>query len=53
MREMQVTKKDRCVRRAFWALALAAACLLAGACSSGPKVINLGGSASRVTIETN
>lgn len=52
---MQTTKhsRERFGKLAAGALLLALVCLFAGACSSGPKVINLGGSGSRVTIETN
>lgn len=51
---MQATKpaRERFGKLAAGALLLALFCLLVGACSSGPKVINLGDSASRVTIET-
>lgn len=51
---MQTTKSQRARfgKVAAGALLLALVCLFAGACSSGPKVINLGNSASRVTIET-
>ena len=45
--------RERAGKIAACALLLALACLLATACSSGPKVINLGGSASRVTIESH
>lgn len=55
MPAMQVNKhsRERAGKIAACALLLALACLLATACSSGPKVINLGGSASRVTIESH
>lgn len=50
---MRKTEKTARSRRAAFALAALAFCLLAGACSSGPKVIHLGaGDASRVTIQT-
>lgn len=50
---MRATKhlRERFGKLAVAALVSALFCLFAGACSSGPKVINLGGSASRVTIE--
>ena len=50
---MRATKqsRERFGKLAAGALVLALFCFFAGACSSGPKVINLGGSASRVTIE--
>lgn len=50
---MQATKQDSRIRWAVCALVLAAVCLFAGACSSGPKVINLGGSGSRVTVDAD
>ncbi len=45
--QMQTTKKRTLLVATIAALAL----MLFAACSSGPKVINIGDSASRVTIQ--